>query len=61
MVPLKQNQYELQIQLQDRIKVGLGPITFTLGKQQSASFKYRRIFWMTLLSIIAAMIRSVPC
>ena len=27
----------------------------------TASFRCRRIFWMTRASVIAAMIRSVPC
>ena len=32
-----------------------------IGGGSTASFTCRRIFWMTLLSIIAAMIRSRPC
>ena len=32
-----------------------------MGGGSTASFRCRRIFWMTLTSVIAAMIRSVPC
>jgi hypothetical protein len=32
-----------------------------IGGESTASFTCRRIFWMTLLSIITAMIRSRPC
>jgi hypothetical protein len=35
--------------------------TGAMGGGSTARFKWRRIFWMTRASIIAAMIRSLPC
>ena len=32
-----------------------------MGGESTASFRCRRIFWMTLLLVMAAMIRKVPC